>query len=137
MNKKILGYIAIFLLVLLAACSSSAVNAIVSSPESTAKTFMRAMDKGNPDKALDKICESFAMVKLPSGFLRDDRYQTVYADDFQATVNVKGEIRVKSDIGSAKKMLDFDLELENREFGWCILRDSMLNLLDSLSDLSY
>jgi len=135
---KKLQIIALLMIALfLVSCSPGSLSSILSSPESTAKNFMRAMDKGNPDKALDQICESFAIPALPTGFLRDDRYETVFDDDEYATVNVKGEIRIKSDIGSAKKMLDFDLELENRDIGWCIMRESMLDLLESITDLSY
>jgi hypothetical protein len=119
------------------ACGAQSIDIGLSSPEATTKSFMRSMDKGKPDVALDQICESFAIPKLPEGFLKDDRYSTISNDNEYAIVNVKGEIRIDEDFGSAKKMLDFDLKLYNKDGKWCILRDSMVNLVNSLGDLTY
>lgn len=137
MNIRIATIIIFLATAIFTACGSQSIDFGLSSPETTAKSFMRSLDKGKPNVALDQICESFAIPKLPEDFFKDDRYSTISNDNEYAIVNIKGEIRIDEDFGSAKKMLDFDLKLYNKDGKWCILRDSMMNLVNSLSDLTY
>jgi hypothetical protein len=135
MMKKYICLFFILIIVALNACTTRVVSSALS-PIIVTKNFIRALNKGEKEKALDYVCESMILPGLPENFLENDHYNLVNNDQDFALVNVVAEIRVDSLMAAIKKNMDFNLELEKRSDGWCIRRDSLINIAEYLADYS-
>lgn len=119
------------------ACDTK-IDQMFSQPIAVTRAFMQSLNNNNPSKALDQICESMVVPSLPEKMLKKLRYEELSNDGNTASVQVKGEIRLENeDLGALKKNLEFVLVLQNNDNGWCIKRDSLSGILDSIIDLSY
>lgn len=138
MKSKIMIVFSILLLSCLLISCEALENISFNSPTYTAKQFMNALNSDNPSKALDKICESMAIPSIPEKTLKDLDYEEQYRDEKTVQVRVTGEIRLEDpDLGALKKNLDFVLFLEKDGKDWCIQRESLISIFDSIIDLSY
>jgi len=135
--KLFLSFSVLLLCSLLISCEVLE-NLSLNSPTHAVNQFMHALNSDNPSKALDQICESMVIPSLPEKTLKDLDYEEKYSDEETAQVRVTGEIRLEDpDLGALKKNLDFVLVLEKDGKDWCIQRESLISIFDSIIDLSY
>ncbi|MCX6031848.1 MAG: hypothetical protein NT169_21420 [Chloroflexi bacterium] len=129
-SSCIIFVVLLFGVVQLAACN------VVDPPDNTVKAFLDAMNAGKADQAVGYLCSSLPLPNLPPQWLLNPQFKTSDNDGKVAHVNVKGDLRLSTLLGAINKKLDFTLTL-NRDVGkWCIQRDSLLEFIKSLTDLS-
>ncbi|MPM20425.1 hypothetical protein SDC9_66855 [bioreactor metagenome] len=137
-KKRIISTILFFIVfVLISGCNPGQLVTF-SSPVKVTKKFMGALNSNKPAKALDLICESMVIPSLSKDYLKNLNYEEISNDGVLATVHVTGEIRLENeDLGALKKNLDFTFLLEKNGNDWCIQRNSLTNIINSLIDITY
>ena len=121
------------LLILLTGCNGNLL-APRDLPAETVKGFLGAFNAGKTDEAVGHICETIVLPNLP-GLLYSYQVKTLSNDGSAAQVNVTGEIRLKTPLGTINKRLDFNLNLQMTNGRWCIQRASLGTFLESLVNL--
>ncbi|EKD87610.1 MAG: hypothetical protein ACD_35C00313G0002 [uncultured bacterium] len=136
-KKPLFFLITICLLFGITSCDS--VSGILSNtPIQVTRKFMDDLNSNHPDRALDFICESMALPALPEKYAKDLHYVELTNDEASASVEVTGEIRVDEEsLGAAKKNLNFVITLQKEGKDWCIERESLLSIINSMTDFSY
>jgi hypothetical protein len=123
--------------VLVLVCLSVVLVGCGNSPELAVSGFFTALNNEKPSEALDYVCESFILPPLPpKGFLHDLHCQTIDNDGNLAHVNVKASVRFNVGPVEIKKNLDFAAVAHNQQGEWCISRDSLVEALKSLIDIT-
>lgn len=72
-DRQIL-FIFLIIYALLSSCT------LTISPDATVRSLFQALNQGNPNRALDYLCESFLLPTLPERFLIDTECKTLTKD---------------------------------------------------------